>query len=80
MTLRTLRNFAFVAMIVGGVSFFSVAGSAEEEKCWKCDGAGTGSSCEEVGEGVQGRRQCSDTFSCSVWGSLCTGTPILEGD
>ena len=73
MRLKTMRNIAFVAMIVGGLSLFTVGGRAEEEKCQRCDGAGTGSKCEPVGPGQQGWRECSDTFSCGVWGAVCTG-------
>jgi hypothetical protein len=69
--LKSLRNLAFVAMTVGGVSLGIVIEGADEE-CWTCtDRFGD---CEPAGEGEWGVEHCNDSGpECTLWGRYCEG-------
>ena len=74
MTLRGLRNIAFVGMIVGGVCLGVANSNAEGGcDCCLCEGPGSEDDCLEVGAEVQGWTECQDSSNCSVSGSTCKG-------
>jgi hypothetical protein len=74
MTLRQLRNLAFVTMMGAAVGV-GFTGLEADGDCEICDNNVTGP-CRDPKKGEQGYSQCNPgPTSCSVWGTPC---PVVE--
>jgi hypothetical protein len=73
MTLRTSRNVAFLAMIVGWICLGTAGTDAEGDcQCCTCTSYVEGT-CEEQDPGVQGMTNCNDAGpTCTIYGHYCT--------
>lgn len=67
MTLKGIRNVAFVGMIIGAVCFAGTRVQAEF-KCQNC----VGNTCTAAGDGEGGWTECGG-INCAVWGNPCSG-------
>ncbi len=76
MTLKTIRNVAFGAMMASAVCFFGVEAGAEDCECCRC--TSPVGECVEVDEQhPTGQTECTATpWSCGTWGSPCN---FVEG-